>query len=99
MQFSGPLYSRRVPAPSGVPVVVGNRVVSNAPRRRKRVAPQQGLEAQRPHVEAPPPAPIPTPKNAIGAPKPKPPATLSELLDGVLAGEPHQTTAGTVVRK
>jgi|SRR5271166_5259114 len=50
-----------------------------------------------PHANAPVPQPIPTPKNAIGAPKPKPP-TVEELFV-VTLGPERVTTAGTVIRK
>lgn len=101
MKLVGPLYQRQNPCQSGgVAVVVGTRVVATTPRRRKRPQqPSQTIMQQNPHVDAPGPAPIPTPKSAIGAPKPKPPATLDEMLDIVLQGEERVTVTGTVVRK
>ncbi len=103
MKLVGPLYQRQNPCQSGgVAVTVGTHVVSPFVRRKKRggaqtPAQQTVASVQAPNVNAPVPQPIPTPKSAIGAPKPKPP-TVDELMTAVL-GPKRETTVGNVIRK
>lgn len=108
MKLVGPLYQRQNPCQSGgVAVTVGTHVISPVVRRKKKVGsrspvlgpPQEPIVAlvPAPHVNAPAPGLIPTPKSAIGAPKPKAP-TMDELLTAVVGSE-RETTVGKVVRK